>query len=66
MHIIINHTSMTPIYEQIVSQIRADIINGDMAVSYTHLFMWFPHFFVFIRGHLTRDYESFYQISVSL
>lgn len=31
MHIIINHTSMTPIYEQIVSQIRADIINGDMA-----------------------------------
>ena len=23
MHIIINHTSMTPIYEQIVSQIRA-------------------------------------------
>ena len=31
MHIIINHTSMTPIYEQIVSQIRADIINGDLA-----------------------------------
>ena len=30
MHIIINHTSMTPIYEQIVSQIRADIINGDL------------------------------------
>lgn len=31
MHIIINHTSMTPIYEQIVSQIRADIINGDLS-----------------------------------
>ncbi len=28
MHIIINHTSMTPIYEQIVSQIKADIIGG--------------------------------------
>lgn len=30
MHIIINHTSMTPIYEQIVSQIRVDIINGNL------------------------------------
>lgn len=30
MHIIINHTSMTPIYEQIVSQIKADIIGGGL------------------------------------
>ena len=31
MHMIINHTSMTPIYEQIVSQIKADIISGELA-----------------------------------
>lgn len=30
MHIIINHTSMTPIYEQIVSQIKEDIISGKL------------------------------------
>ncbi len=30
MHIIINHTSMTPIYEQIVSQIKEDIIIGKL------------------------------------
>lgn len=30
MKIIINHTSMQPIYEQIVSQIRGAVINGSM------------------------------------
>ena len=32
MHIIINHTSMTPIYEQIVSQIKADITGKKIVV----------------------------------
>ncbi|HJB28859.1 MAG TPA: GntR family transcriptional regulator [Candidatus Blautia faecavium] len=30
MKIIINHTSMEPIYEQIVSQIKAMVINGEL------------------------------------
>ena len=28
MHIIVNHSSMTPIYEQIVEQIKTGIVNG--------------------------------------
>ena len=31
MHIIINHSSMDPIYEQIAGQIRAEIINGNLS-----------------------------------
>ena len=30
MHIIINHSSMDPIYEQIVSQIKAEVISGSL------------------------------------
>lgn len=30
MHIIINHSSMDPIYEQIVAQIKAEVINGSL------------------------------------
>lgn len=33
MHIIINHSSMEPIYEQIVSQIKAEIISGTLAAG---------------------------------
>ena len=33
MHIIINHSSMDPIYEQIVTQIKAEIINGNLAAG---------------------------------
>lgn len=31
MHIILNNTSMIPIYEQLVEQIKADIISGELA-----------------------------------
>ena len=31
MHIIVNNTSMVPIYEQIMDQIKAAIINGELA-----------------------------------
>lgn len=30
MNLIINHTSMEPIYEQIIAQIKAGIINGTL------------------------------------
>lgn len=30
MHIIVNHSSMTPIYEQIMEQIRAAVIKGEL------------------------------------
>ena len=30
MNLIINHSSMSPIYEQIVEQIKAAILNGDL------------------------------------
>ena len=30
MHIIINHSSMVPIYEQIMDQIKASIISGEL------------------------------------
>lgn len=30
MHIIINHSSMEPIYEQIVAQIKAEVISGSL------------------------------------
>lgn len=30
MHIIINHTSMEPIYEQIITQIKAAVIDGSL------------------------------------
>ncbi len=30
MHIIINNSSMTPIYEQVVDQIKNDIISGEL------------------------------------
>lgn len=31
MHIIVNNSSMTPIYEQIVEQIRAKIVSGELS-----------------------------------
>ncbi len=31
MHIILNNTSMVPIYEQLMDQIKNEIINGDLA-----------------------------------
>ena len=31
MHIIVNNTSMVPIYEQIMNQIKAAIINGELS-----------------------------------
>lgn len=34
MNIIINHSSMVPIYEQIVDQVKALIIQGKMAENY--------------------------------
>ena len=38
MHIILNHSSMVPIYEQLMEQIKSEIINTALkAVSYTHL-----------------------------
>ena len=33
MHIIINHSSMDPIYEQIVAQIKAEIISGALSAG---------------------------------
>ena len=30
MHIILNNTSMVPIYEQLMAQIKADVISGEM------------------------------------
>ncbi len=30
MHIIVNNTSMTPIYEQIMEQVKTAIINGEL------------------------------------
>ena len=33
MHIIINHSSMEPIYEQVVAQIKAGIISGELAAG---------------------------------
>lgn len=33
MNLIINHTSMEPIYEQIVAQIKAEVIEGRMAAG---------------------------------
>ena len=30
MNLIINHTSMEPIYEQIIAQIKAEVINGTL------------------------------------
>lgn len=33
MNLIINHTSMEPIYEQIVAQIKAEVIEGRMTVG---------------------------------
>lgn len=35
MHIIINHSSMDPIYEQIVSQIKAEVISGSLPAGET-------------------------------
>ncbi|WP_026529221.1 GntR family transcriptional regulator [Butyrivibrio sp. VCD2006] len=31
MHIILNNTSMVPIYEQLVNQVKNDIISGELA-----------------------------------
>ncbi|SHI27292.1 GntR family transcriptional regulator [Butyrivibrio fibrisolvens DSM 3071] len=31
MHIILNNTSMVPIYEQLVNQVKNEIINGELA-----------------------------------
>lgn len=31
MHIILNNTSMVPIYEQLVNQVKKEIINGELA-----------------------------------
>lgn len=33
MHIIINHSSMDPIYEQIVAQIKGEIISGNLSAG---------------------------------
>ena len=33
MHIIINHSSMTPIYEQIMDQIKTLIVHGELAAD---------------------------------
>ena len=33
MNLIINHTSMEPIYEQIVAQIKAEVIEGTLTVG---------------------------------
>ena len=33
MNLIINHTSMEPIYEQIVAQIKAEVIEGRMTAG---------------------------------
>ena len=33
MNLIINHTSMEPIYEQIIAQIKAGIINGTLVLG---------------------------------
>lgn len=33
MNLIINHTSMEPIYEQIVAQIKAEVIEGTLAAG---------------------------------
>lgn len=33
MHIIINHSSMVPIYEQIMDQIKTLIVNGELAAD---------------------------------
>ncbi len=30
MHIILNHSSMIPIYEQLMEQIKTEIINSDI------------------------------------
>ena len=30
MHIILNHSSMVPIYEQLMEQIKSDIINSSL------------------------------------
>lgn len=30
MHIILNHSSMVPIYEQLMEQIKSDVINSSL------------------------------------
>ena len=34
MHIIINNSSMVPIYEQIIDQIKSAIIRGELIISF--------------------------------
>ena len=34
LNLIINHTSMQPIYEQIISQIKSEVIEGRMTAGY--------------------------------
>ena len=37
MHIIVNNTSMTPIYEQIMEQVKTAIINGELTENLASL-----------------------------
>lgn len=45
MKIIINNTSMVPIYEQIMEQIKAQIISGSVMMKMamvTHIYFLYP------------------------